>query len=187
MKYVLPALAFSASLLALTVEPASAAVNPDNNWYAGASGDFTWPNHADMGGGANIALGYKFSNFRIEGEGGYHGADGDVGYPNVHYFTYMGNAYYDFNNMMSGSSANWHIVPYIGGGAGGAAIRYGSSSFTNTFHHHDNVFAYQGMTGLTFKSPSMPATDFNVGYRYFSADNNDLHSNNLDLGVKFHF
>jgi len=167
---------------------AYSAANPgQNNWYFGASGDLTWLRHSDMGGGGNVDLGYRFSDFRIEGEAGYHGAGGRDDYSSTHYFTYMGNLYYDFNTVFSPSASGWHVVPYIGGGLGDAAVHFGHSSFTNTFHHNENIFAYQGMAGLTFVSASMPNTDWSLGYRYLGTDKTNLHANNLELGIRFHF
>lgn len=167
--------------------PAQAAANLQNNWYFGFSGDLTWLRHSNMGGGGNIDLGYQFSDFRLEGEAGYHGAGGDGGYSSTHYFTYMGNLYYDFNRAGAVSSAGWHVLPYLGAGLGDAAVHYGSGGVANTFHHHTNNFAYEGMTGLNFVSASMPTTDWNLGYRYLGTDSPNLNSNNLELGVRFHF
>lgn len=166
-----------------------------NNWYVGLSGDLTWPNNADMGGGGNIDLGYRFApndmgNFRLEAEAGYHQADGENGVGDLRYFTYMGNVYYDFSNMESWSGRNWQIAPYIGAGAGLASLRRGSGDFIDTFHHHTNVWAYQGMAGLTFTSESMPSTEWLLGYRYIGTGSDDglqLNASNLELGIRFHF
>jgi len=104
----------------------------------------------------------------------------------IHYFTYMGDVYYDFRTVFSPLSSGSQIIPYIGGGMGDAAVHFGSSTFANTFHHHENEFAYQGMTGLTFVSASMPNTDWAIGYRYLGTDNHNVHANNLELGIRFH-
>jgi len=167
--------------LAFITAPASAAAAyaPDG-WYVGGSGDLTWL-HSNTGGGGNVDLGYRFNDVRAEAEAGYHGIDG------THYFTYMGNLYYDFNSLFGASSSGWHIAPYVGAGLGYAAVNYGDNSFSNTFHHHDNTMAYQGMAGLTFTSASMPNTDWSVGYRYLGTDSNNLGASNLELGVRFHF
>lgn len=171
--------------------PAMAATNP-SNWYLGLSGDVTWLKHSDTGGGGNVALGYNFPTgpsgaFRLEAEAGYHGASGDDGFGGTHYFTYMGNAYYDFNKKLPTPSEGWNISPYIGAGLGDAAINNGHSSFSNTFHHHVNSFAWQGMAGLNFTSGAMPNTDWSIGYRYLGTDKENLHASNLELGARFHF
>ncbi len=180
------------ALTAMAAGNASAA--SQKLWYAGASGDFTWLRHSDMGGGANLRLGYQFppasyGDLRLEAEAGYHGADGDTGYSNTHYFTYMGNLYYDFPNTYALSNSGWSVSPYIGGGLGMASVRYGNSSnnFTSTFHHHDNTFAWQGMAGLSLTSTSMPNIDWTIGYRYLGTDEHNIHANNAEIGLRYHF
>lgn len=164
--------------------------NVRQNWYATLSGDLTWLRHSDTGGGGNIALGYRIDDFRIEAEAGYHGAGGEDGYGSTRYFSYMGNVYYDMNNIYTISNqgrADWNIMPYIGGGIGDAAIRVGNSSFTNAFHHHDNKFAYQGMAGLSLVSASMPNTVLSLGYRYLGTSSDNIRSNNLEVSARFNF
>ena len=184
MKHLIKATAALAALVnVLAAAPSQAAVNSTNNWYIGASGDLTWLRHSDTGGGGNIDLGYKFNDWRLEAEAGYHGAGGDTGYSSTHYFTYMGNLYYDFNSIMPASP----IRPFIGAGLGDAQIHYGRGSFSNTFHNHSNDFAWQGMAGINYVMPSMPATDWSLGYRYLGTDKQNLHASNLELGIRFHF
>jgi opacity protein-like surface antigen len=184
------------SLVSLLISSTAQAAAP-SNWYLGASGDFTWARHTNMGGGANVALGYQFApgsmgDFRLEGQVGYHGAGGEDGFGDLHYFTYMGNLYYDFNRMFpqkQGSGSGWHISPYIGAGLGDAAIHYGSAdnNIATTFHHHNNSFAWQGMAGINLTSASMPNMDWIVGYRYLGTSETNLHAQNLELGVRFRF
>jgi len=188
MKCHLKLLAPAGSLLALALAgPACADPMHPNDWYFGAGGDLTWLRHSDMGGGGHIALGHGFDNFRLEAEAGYHGAGGSDGYSSTHYFTYMGNLYYDFNTLFPSSGSGWHVAPYIGGGLGDAAVHYGTSSFGNTFRHHENDFAWEGMAGLNFVSSSMPRTDWALGYRYLGTDTSNLHANSLELALRFHF
>jgi hypothetical protein len=156
---------------------------PRGNWYGSLSGNSTWMDNSDLGGGGNIGLGYRIDNVRLEGEAGYHTADGKGGYPDTNYISYMGNVYYDFNTM---NFARWKFVPYIGGGVGNAAVRYGNSSLSGTWDHHDNQFAYQGMAGVSFTAPAISNADLFVGYRYFATDG-DLESNNAEVGVRFYF
>jgi len=165
--------------------PAFATVS-SHDWYAGLNGDLTWLRHSDTGGGGNVDLGYAFSDIRLEGDVGYNGASGKNGYSGTHYLAYMGNIYYDFTKVFP-SSSGLQVVPYIGAGAGDAQIHFGNSGVATTLHHHESTFAYQGMAGLGFISPSMPNTDWFVGYRYLGTDENNLHANNLEAGVRFHF
>jgi hypothetical protein len=168
----------------------AATMDNGNNWYGSVSGDATWPRHSDTGGGGNAALGYQFpsssaGDFRLEAEAGYHAAPGSDSYSSTHYYTYMGNAYYDFNHMFSPSSGGWHVVPYIGGGIGDAQVHYGSASPAPATH--ENVLAYQGMAGLTFASATMPGTDWSLGYRYVGSDSTNINANNAELGMHYRF
>ena len=179
-----------AGVLALCSFSAQAATN--SKWYFDASGDATWLRHSELGGGGNVALGYRFmpgsfGAMRLEGEVGYHGAGGDDGYSSTHYFTYMGNAYYDFKKAVYNSKSGWNVAPYIGGGLGVATVHFGNSSFSNTFRNGDDFFAYQGMAGLNFTASSMPNTDWRIGYRYQATDTHNINSHNAEVGVRFYF
>jgi hypothetical protein len=184
VKSTLMALPFMAALASTTAYAAN------DDWYAGVSGDLTWLRHSDTGGGGNVNVGYRFwpsnfGDFRLEAEAGYHGAGGSSGNAGTHYFDYMGNVYYDFNTIFPTNS--WKIVPYIGGGAGDASLNYGHATIASTFHHHTNEFAYDGQGGLSFVMPSMPMTEWYVGYEYLGTDNHNIDANNAKLGVRFHF
>lgn len=189
MTYSMKSLCISTTMAAIFIHGSAYAASsaPQNNWYLGVTGDLTWLRHSDTGGGGNIDLGYRFNDFRIEGEAGYHGADGNNGYKNTHYFNYMGNLYYDFTKAIPASNSRWGIIPYVGGGVGYAQVHVGNGSFSHTFNHHDNDFAYQGLAGLTFTSTSMARLDWSIGYKYLGTDEDNLHANNLELGVRYHF
>ena len=95
------------------------------NWYLGGSGDLTWLRHSTTGGGANANFGYRMGSMsqgdiRIEAEIAYHRASGDSGYSATRYLSYMGNVYYDFNDVLAMHSGDWSISPYVGGGIGDA-------------------------------------------------------------------
>ena len=172
MKNTLKTLAIGTGLAAAMLATPSFAVSPPSQaWYGGISGDLTWMGDSDVGGGGNADLGYRFNNVRLEGEVGYHDASG--GGNAEHYWAYMGNLYYDFNNMYS--TNGWNVAPYIGGGLGDAEIR------------GDSEFAWQGMVGLGFTSASQPNATYRLGYRYFGADDNDPHASNIELGANFTF
>jgi len=170
------------SLLTLPAFGAQAVSNTAGmagNWYAGLSGDFTWL-HGDTGGGGNAQLGYMFpsdgfGDLRLEGEFGYHDAS------STHYFTYMGNAYYDFGRWAA-NSGSVRIVPYLGAGVGDATVHFQRNG-------SGDALAYQGMAGLSFICASMPNTDWSLGYRYQGSDETHgsrLNANNIELGVRFH-
>ena len=174
----------SSLMLLCTAGSAMATANPPSNWYAGVSGDVTWMQHTNTGGGGNVELGYQLPHVRVEAEGGYHTAGGDGGYGDTHYYTYMGNLYWDIGSV-SGSYSGWQVTPYIGGGLGDAQIHRGASGISGT--SSENSFAYQGMAGLTFASASMPNTDWSLGYRYLGADDTNPRASNVELAARFRF
>ncbi len=156
--------------------------NTSANLYGSVSGDYTW-NDGDNGWGGNVAIGTRiwpntFSNagdFRLEAEFGYHDLD------NSHYFTYMGNLYYDAD-FMKMSASGLRIVPYVGGGLGAATL-HGDGRESGT------AFAYQGLAGLTLRCDSMPSVDWSIGYRYTGSNEihgRDLDADNVELGLRFH-
>jgi hypothetical protein len=181
-----------ASIIACAAQPGLADNISGEGWYAGLSGDLTWPNRADMGWGGRVNLGYQTAptstgDFRVEGEAAYHAADGDSGAGDLHYFNYMGNAYYDFANW---SESSWRIRPYVGGGLGVASVRRGKSGFSATFDNHTNLFAYQGMAGLSFAADQSRKTEWLVGYRYHGTEKTEgvkTHAHNMEIGLRYHF
>lgn len=182
--------------------------NSAQGWYGGLSGDLTWLRHSNTGGGGNVALGYSFpagaDALRLEAEVGYHGAKGEDGAARTHYFTYMANAYYDFNSAFASGSASG-LRPYIGAGVGDATVRFGEKGYdalTSTFadfSENDNVLAYQVMAGLNYTPQSMPRTDWYLGYRFVGSESSSfldnagnrgsdrLHANNIEAGFRYHF
>ncbi|MBI3630736.1 MAG: porin family protein [Candidatus Sungbacteria bacterium] len=195
MKHIVKTTFLGTCLLALAAGSAQSANQPAqsqspqtwSSWYGSVSGDATWF-HSHTGGGGNADLGTElFANrigdVRLEGEVGYH----DL--PSSHYWTYMGNLYFDFNGF-STEPGN-RIVPYVGAGIGDADIHLHDAS--------DNVFAYQFMAGISFVPDSTPNTAWSLGYRYLDSSaveghdllglgtSERLHANNVELGVRFHF
>lgn len=123
--------------------------------------------------GFNIggALGYDYGNIRAEVEVAYrearyeHFSIGAVlpGCPctgddddDVSAISFMANGYYDFD--IEDSS----LVPYLGGGLGGARIVLDDDAGIDD---QDVVFAYQVMAGIGYEISS--STTLTVGYRYF--------------------
>jgi len=172
------------------------------DWYAGIDGDLTWLRHTAVGGGGGFDLGYRFwpsdfGDFRIEAEANYHDMSGRDGSADSHYFTYMGNLYYDFLSLRS--TMPWQLVPYVGAGIGDATIHLGQDNATGRYSEQGDAFAYQFMAGLTFETQYMPNTDWSLGYRYLASDDvsgtdnagfshsERIHANNLELAARFHF
>jgi OmpA-OmpF porin, OOP family len=178
-----------------------------NNTATGETGDID----ADLGWGANAALGYMlpaWGDFRFELEGGYkqYGLDdvassiGGTVNPDGDFriYSYMANLYYDLRNMHSWFNASSHWVPFIGAGLGGAYLRMPRNIGLGATDDNDNVFAYQAMAGIGYV-PENSRTEWYVGYRYFgtqepefdtaggSIDLDHLRSNNVELGMRYHF
>jgi OmpA-OmpF porin, OOP family len=189
-------------------------------WYVGLTGGVTFLEDDDISGGATgnmdfktggmgaISLGYMpaltmqpLSNMRFEAELGYHFNKLDSltlsGTPTatdgqIQGYSYMGNLYYDFRNSSQ-------FTPYIGGGAGGAHLMLNRTSGLGNTDTGDNVFAYQFMGGIAYAPTTMPATEWNLGYRYFVAQDptfgsptgkikrDDYTAHNVELGGKFRF
>lgn len=106
---------------------------------------------------------------------------------------YMVNAYYHF-------PTNTIFTPYVGGGLGVADIELSRDPVaTQIGSNEDSVGAWQAMVGLTFEEHPESLTEWNVGYRYFTADDaefadgfggttvieTEIHS--LEAGMKLRF
>lgn len=186
----------TAGLAALVSAPVYATPGMDGV-YTSISGDYTWLHSNTNGGGGNIAVGDQFltnnlGDFRIEAEAGYHD------FSDAHYFTYMGNLYYDLN-ALNYDSSSLKIVPYVGAGLGDATIHMSNSDFAGRYTEQGDAFAYQFMGGLGFTSANMPNAVWSVGYRYLASDDisgtdniglsnsERLHANNIELAARFSF
>jgi len=135
------------------------------------------------------AFGYKQNNYRIEIEAGMLGTDGKtlidifegrnaipaevVGYQtDINITTVMMNTYYDFDNI---SIAN--ITPYMGIGMGYAGITIMQTEDSSTYGishmiSKDNLFAYQGMAGISYFLQDNASIE--VFYKYSRTSNPSL-------------
>lgn len=184
MRYLLATAVAAYSLMTV----AAFAAGNDGSWYAGASGDVTFPQNSTVTGttngnvkygfssGGNVALGYQpralsssLGDVRLEVEGGYHALGlKDVtagGVTNTNpsgdfkVATLMGNAYYDFHT-------NSQFTPYIGAGIGEAHVSFNKNNGFGMTSSSDDELGYQLMTGVSYTPKSMPQTDWSIGYRY---------------------
>ncbi len=159
----------------------------------GYSSEFSY----DNGFGMNLALGYKFPMFRLEGEVAYYANDLD-GYSDrngsgeadgdIKNLSGMLNAYFDFANST-------FITPYVGGGVGVAKVDLSDQSFT--WDDSDTVYAYQGMAGVNFALTKQLSID--AEYRYFGTQDPEfdddadgtikaeIASHNLLVGLRMQF
>lgn len=155
----------------------------------------------DTGYGLGAFGGFDYGTWRLEGEFTYRvndnkevssgGTTDSIG-GDMSSMALMVNAYYDFR-MVSPT-----IVPYIGGGIGGARV---SSEVTDSIgtviDDDDMVFAYQFATGVGFVVT--PQLTIDLGYKYFAtADpsfefsggggvDGEYKSHNVFLGARFNF
>lgn len=134
--------------------------------------DVTYQSGFDAGG----SIGYKNNPMRYEGEITYLNADvrhfnvNGIRLPNSNGYTNailgMANVFYDFPNFMS------CLQPFLGAGIGYAWVEAKLNSpnlpTPTRFSATNNVFAYQGMVGLTYNFAENYA--INVGYRYIGTE-----------------
>jgi opacity protein-like surface antigen len=144
--------------------------------YTGPSGKVTY----DVGVSGDAAFGYAFNQFV--------GLDFQTGYTwgrmnNVENYSQngstMGNVPFLANLTLSLPIPHTNIVPYVGGGLGGADSILDAHNFypvsaatpANTIYgsQNDVVFAYQAFAGVRFMLD--PNISIGVGYDYFATGN----------------
>lgn len=105
----------------------------------------------------------KLSNALVPGRR----VDGEI----IYYATFL-NAYHDVDYLSFRYGNRW--TPFVGGGAGLARVEAdnvaANTSIFNTTDDADEVFLYQGMTGLSYAYS--PHTDVTLGYRF--TESNDV-------------
>ena len=175
------------------------AATSDTPWYAGMSGDVTFPRNTNVTGtttgdikynfssGTSFQLGYQppmlnssIGDTRFELEGGYHafgiskiiagGVTNTSPNGDLRTTTIMGNVYYDFHT-------GTQFTPYIGAGLGGANISVAKSNGLGMTKGSDNELAYQFMAGISYTPESMPKTDWSIGYHYLGTTSPQFASN----------
>lgn len=219
MKYLMTC----ACALALTMAaiPARAEIETGRDRYIGNGGGLALPKNTGVSGAATGATDYGFSSggyvmlgyrpdwmdsgatgMRVELEGGYHalGLDsvrvGAVTNPNpkgdVSLTTLMANAYYDIHTGTP-------FTPYIGGGIGGAMVKFPSGNGFGNTDSTDTTFAYQFMAGVSYAPDFMPNSEFFAGYRFLGASSpeydtaggrlslDSLETHNIEGGFRFNF
>jgi len=184
MKFLIPVTLLASSILATS----AFAAGQDSPWYAGVSGDMSFPRSTTVTGttsgnikykfssGGNIEFGYEpqmlgnaTGDVRLEAEGGYHafglkdvthgGVTNSSPTGDLKVMTLMGNAYYDLHTGTS-------FTPYVGAGVGDAHVTFGRNNGFGATSSSDNRLGYQFMTGVSYTPASMPHTDWSLGYRY---------------------
>lgn len=224
MKKFLPLLVVSA-LVAMSPAKSAFANNPYVSLGGGLSipSNLTFPDESFTLGGTQYnltdetasikntavyrgAVGYKFSDYRVEAEIGYQDPNLDkftgainnntsVSIPlsgDISVLSFMANAYFDDTNVIKG------VVPYVMGGIGVAKVKTNSVTanaatigLTNyTFPTttiatvDESVFAWQLGLGITI--PLTKVINLDAGYRYFSTAGLDISSGGSTINKAFH-
>ena len=122
----------------------------------------------------NGAVGYNFDPYRLEAAVGYQRHDLKHVSGNVDYWTFMANAYYDYD-------AGLGFKPYLMGGLGAARSHFSPTD------HNKTEFVWQVGTGVGFKIADN--TTFDLGYRFVRPDTDDLNfnSHNIIAGIRYQF
>jgi opacity protein-like surface antigen len=165
--------------------------------FTGTSPYFSGPQNAkvsyDVGASADLAFGYAFNK--------YFGLDFETGYvwttlDNVNGYyvnnSTIANVPLLVNGTLSLPIPHTNIVPYIGGGVGGAVSEFHADDFSAQAggspvaegDEDDAVFAYQGFAGVRFMIN--PNVSLGVGYKYFATGNPTFsYPPNPNLNIEF--
>ena len=139
----------------------------------------------------DAAVGWAFNRYlSIDGETGFVGAkiDNVPGYFSDDTRVY--NVPFLANLTLSYPIPHTILVPYIGGGAGGADTIFDTHGFGNGIdtvygRENDVVFAWQAFAGLRFRI--MPNLSLGIGYKYFTTQDTSYSyppSPNFDVGFR---
>ncbi|MHB8808672.1 MAG: outer membrane protein [Desulfobulbaceae bacterium] len=152
----------------------------------------------DPGWAIGAAVGYRFSNFRVEGEVAYQENDIDESSAfgisidssgDVNGTAFLVNGYYDFINTSA-------FTPFITAGLGYANVEindYGiPGSGLGRYSDDDSVFAYQVGVGVGYAVNENVTID--AWYRYFATEDPEfdtaeveVSSHNFLVGARFSF
>lgn len=138
------------------------------------------------------AIGLKGDEYRVEAALGYqvnHVDTSTTALPSgnrVDMFTYMANAYYDYN-------IDYNIVPYVMGGVGGTSITRKGPDIADA---SKSVFTWQLGVGVGVKASEKVIVD--IGYRYlkpsaytltdqYGTVKHTASSSNILLGLRYDF
>jgi opacity protein-like surface antigen len=157
---------------------------------AGSSGPANAPVSYDTGVAFDAAFGYAFNKYiGLDFDTGYIWTriDSVQGYQSNH--STIANVPILANATLSLPIPHTDIVPYIGGGAGGAVSVFDGHTFNDGTdfvqgEESDTVFAYQAFAGVRFTLG--PNVSVGVGYKYFAtADPTFSYPPSPNLNVRF--
>lgn len=164
-----------------------ASKNSAKGLAAGEKLDAKW----NTGPSFHLAGGYQMDEWRSELElGFYHNNLNTLSHENgdvkplageQRTWTLMGNLFYDMPVLDD-------LDVYVGGGLGMASVKFRADRYINTAHDEwlagrDTVFAYQLMTGVSYKITEKTA--LTLGYRMFT-HTNTKHKARDSQGLKTH-
>lgn len=152
----------------------------------------------DSGWTIGAAAGYRFSNFRVEGELAYQANDIDetsaFGFSvdssgDVAGTAFMVNGYYDFVNSSP-------FTPFISAGLGYANVEINDYTIPGSgipaYNDDDSVFGYQLGIGVGYSVNENVVLD--LRYRYFATEDLEfdtteveVNSHNFMVGVRYNF
>lgn len=182
----------TASSLALGVASfASAGMAATEGPFIGIMGGVNWTGDEDISGtGVGInrtidtdkgwavlpSIGYRYGNgLRTELELGYRQNDVD-GVSGSTFSSGEINAKSVMLNLLYDVNMNGRVSPYFGGGVGYARVEYDNvrpvGAVTANVDDEDNVFAYQGIAGISYWVSD--AVELAAEYRYFATQDPDM-------------
>jgi outer membrane protein OmpA-like peptidoglycan-associated protein len=188
--------------MAVLILGTAAAVAQEQGWYIGAGAGVTFPDSADISGGAVStdadfdtgwagvgSLGYAYGNgLRTEIEVGYRQNDiGDLsgvagGTGDSDALNAMINGLYDFHNSSD-------FTPYVGAGIGWLNLNLDGVTPVGgaTLDDSDDVLAYQGIVGIGYSLTEQ--IDLFVDYRYLGTEDASMRTSagvNVDVEYDSH-
>ena len=141
-----------------------------NNFGGPAGGTIDY----QTGLSADVAMGFAFNKYvATDLELGFVGAklQSAQGYSSAN--SYLYEAPFMGNLILSYPIPQTILVPYIGAGVGGSAVTFNTDNFGNNSisvvgNESDVVFAYQAFAGVRFQLN--PTMSLGVGYKYFATE-----------------
>ncbi len=170
-------------------QPASA--QSDNNMYVSGLGGVTIPmgrfaattgsnpGGAKVGFGLGAAVGYQFSQFRVEGAFNWfrNSINTKVVDGHCNSYLYTVNGLYDFNLDSS-------VTPYVGLGLGALTLSYVPKSGSSS---SKTGFAVQGIIGATYKLSDNLGLGAEYHLVYSRVDGDNLYTNLIAARINYSF
>ncbi len=206
---VITGLLTTCSILSAQASFADSGHKENSDWYLNCNAEASQNSNIDLynnlsGGDAGLENNFSVSfGYQLEGnasdagsmrfEAEFIASVSGIGIYGAPSSSFMANAFYDIKNENG-------VAPYIGAGAGMAAIgNEGQAGFSNEDNIIDAAPAYQGFAGVSYISDSYPGAVMHMGYKYFATigklsgnpivepGENNFSMQNVEAGVKVNF